>query len=227
MTLQLLYFCGRLALAGVLAIAAVSKFRDLSGFRSGLAQYEVVPTRALRSVAVAVPALELVAALALVTDYPPLLGPGLAAIILGAFSAAMLANVSRGRAVPCHCFGASDTEVVDWTSTLRTIALTGLAVLLFGLGMRGYPWPSGDDIVPGITIAAAVVLVTRLVGFAPTAWSYLREARSLCAGSARRVSLRGEPLDTSIKALFGAPAPNNNGHVVDASAVLHQIGDRA
>lgn len=137
--------------------------------------------------------------------------------------------MTRGRNVPCHCFGSSETEVIDWTSTLRTVALTAGAVGLFVLSMQGYSPPSGGDMAPAVAIAAGLLLLTRLVGFVPTAWSYLREPRSRCAGSARRVSLRSEPLETSIKALFGAPAHShegNNGHMTDGAAVLHQIGDR-
>jgi len=220
--MTLAYFSVRIALAGILGLAAASKLRDPRAFRAGVRHYGLVPRWAVAPTVLLVIGGEVAAAALLLVDVPHGLGAALAAILLGAFSIALFSNSVRGRRTPCHCFGSSQTELTDWTATVRSIGLTLLALAILGLGLREPDWPSAADAVAGVAIAAGIVLVTRLVGFAPQAWSYLRAPRPLCSNRARQpFSLNGKPLEPVIKQRFALRASELR---EEANAVRSNIG---
>jgi uncharacterized membrane protein YphA (DoxX/SURF4 family) len=53
----------------------------------------------------------------------------LAAAVLLAFSALLVANLARGRQVPCACFGVRSGRPIGAWSVVRNIALLGMAAV--------------------------------------------------------------------------------------------------
>lgn len=113
------------AVAVLFAHAAVVKLGDPALFEQHLAAYGV-PHGLLAVATRAVPALEALAAMLLLT--PPLRTPGalLAAALLVVYAAAMATNLWRGHALDCGCGGPA--LPVSWALVARNAALAGLAL---------------------------------------------------------------------------------------------------
>ena len=62
---------------------------------------------------------------------------------------------------------------------MRALVLTGLAGVLFALALGSPGSLSGDDVVAGLMVAAALVAATRLSGLLPLAWSFLTKPAAL------------------------------------------------
>ena len=94
----------RFLVATVLAIAALDKWRSPLEFQGVLTQYRLLPQSAAPVAKRLIPALELVAAAALLI-VPPM-GALLATTLLGGYAIAMGINIGRGRAhIDCGCGG--------------------------------------------------------------------------------------------------------------------------
>ena len=52
-----------------------------------------------------------------------------ALVLLLGFTAAVVAQLARGNAVPCACFGAASTRPVDRVTVARNLALCGLTLV--------------------------------------------------------------------------------------------------
>jgi uncharacterized membrane protein YphA (DoxX/SURF4 family) len=123
-----LHWVARCTLALLLLAAARHKLRDLARFRGALAGYELAPTRALPALAGCVIAAELALGAALVAGgagpAPALAAAGLFA----AYTAAIAANLARGRrAIDCGC--GAHPQPLGEALLLRNLALIGLALL--------------------------------------------------------------------------------------------------
>jgi uncharacterized protein YjeT (DUF2065 family) len=117
------------ALTLVLLVSGLSKLRSPENFRRALATYRAIPARAVSSLVVAVPGVELSFALA---QWVPALsrvaGMGLCAMF-GAFTLLLLHSLLTGQESDCGCFGSATHEPVSWFSVLRNAVLIGLAVM--------------------------------------------------------------------------------------------------
>jgi hypothetical protein len=149
----------RIVLAGVLAVAAVAKVVDRAALPGRLRAMGVARPWDAR-LALALPVVELVVAVALVgTARSPL--PAIAAVVLlGAFTVFLIASIRRG--VPCPCFGAvrTATAVSGPGAIVRNGLLMALGVVATGSvdGAR----PGGTITVVVIGAAAAALVVTRV-----------------------------------------------------------------
>ena len=77
---------------------------------------------------------------------------------------------------------------------MRALTLTGLAVAALVLAAGDPGSLSGERIVAGLLIAGGLVVLTRLSGLIPLAWSFLRAQATLYPTPTRRVSFRHQPL---------------------------------
>jgi uncharacterized membrane protein YphA (DoxX/SURF4 family) len=161
---EVLVLTTRLTLGLLLLTSALGKLRDLPGFTAGVADYRLLPTWAVRPVALALPALELVLALALLGGLAlPLAGAGTALLVAG-FSGAVALNLRRGRRIACHCHGLAGSRPIGWGLVARNGLLLGLA-LVVALVPSAAAWPAlnGFD---GLVVALLVgwlLLVLALV----------------------------------------------------------------
>lgn len=137
----------RTVLAAALAVSAFAKLRSSVEVRHHIAV--VVSDRLAPIIAPALPAAELVVAVALVAWWNP--APGVVALVLlGAFTVVLVR--AQARNVPCLCFGAARLDApAGPASVLRNGVLGGLAVLAIAT-------PSGAR--AGATIGLCVVFGT-------------------------------------------------------------------
>jgi putative oxidoreductase len=126
----LLAMAMRLALGGLFVVAGLLKLRDPAGFAQEIVNYDLAPVLA-PYLAIALPAVEVVAGLALIA-FPPAWRRAGAVTVAGLmlmFLVATLVVIARGVNIECGCFG-TGSGPVGWSTVLRDLALLGLAVLL-------------------------------------------------------------------------------------------------
>jgi len=121
----------RVILAAVFVAAAWGKLIDAAGARQAAADFGV-PTAAAPVVAFFVPVAELTVAVLLVFGgSAAALGAIGAAVLLAAFTVAVVASLARGRRPDCHCFGRLRPEAVSSRTVVRNGVLLALAALAF------------------------------------------------------------------------------------------------
>src|SRR5439155_4502442 len=131
----------RLALALVLAVAAAAKLLDVHGAREGMRAFGA-PAGLAPALAVLVPLAELAVALLLVpvSTAAPAAAAGLA--LLAAFTVLAGANLARGRAPECNCFGVLSRGPVGTRTLVRNGVLMALAAFVTIAGWGG----AGDSL---------------------------------------------------------------------------------
>ncbi len=145
------FLVARVLLAAVLGTAAVAKLVDLAGSRRALAGFGV-PGALVRPLAVLLPLLEVVIAAALLPASTWRWGAVASCVLLVGFNAAIVANLVRGRAPECHCFGRLHSAPVSWWTVVRN----GLLALV----AAGLAWGSAPaGLLVAIVVAALAVTV--------------------------------------------------------------------
>ena len=128
------WFC-RILLAAVFLAAAYGKLRDPYAFAVSIHAYRLIPDSWAPAAAVIMPAVETVAALALVTG---VLWRG-ASVLLGGmlviFLVALAQAILRGIDIDCGCFGKGSSEVSFWLIA-RNYGLLLCALLPLALDRR-------------------------------------------------------------------------------------------
>jgi putative oxidoreductase len=104
------------------------KLLDPSGFALDISHYRVVPEKLVPALAVFLPVLECVVALALLTRTYLRGAAWLAAGMLALFAGAMAQAKLRGIDLDCGCFGGEIADPVSWTK----VALNGGLAMLAG-----------------------------------------------------------------------------------------------
>jgi thiol-disulfide isomerase/thioredoxin/uncharacterized membrane protein YphA (DoxX/SURF4 family) len=151
----------RICLAIVFAVAAVAKLADGARTRQAVADFGV-PARLAPAVSVLLPVAELAVAVLLLIPSTARWGALGAVALLVAFTAVVAANLARGNAVDCNCFGQLQSRPISGATLARNAALLGVAVLLLAVGWDDAgPGPVGW--VSSLGTAWAIVLVLGLV----------------------------------------------------------------
>lgn len=120
----------RLVVAGVFLFAAVPKLMDPAAFAEAIDNYRMLPSELSGPLALVVPAIELIAALALV------LGPGrrgaalVAAGMLAFFIVGIGQALVRDINIDCGCFGSAHESQASWLSVVRNVVLIALSALV-------------------------------------------------------------------------------------------------
>jgi uncharacterized membrane protein YphA (DoxX/SURF4 family) len=111
---RLLAWICRIALAALFLWAAYGKLRDPYAFAASIYAYRIVPAGAATVGGVVMPAIEIVAALALLTGLLWRGAAGVFAAMLVVFVAALFQAILRGIDIRCGCFGEGSSPVSFW-----------------------------------------------------------------------------------------------------------------
>lgn len=145
----------RLALLLLFASSALHKLRDFAAFRATLGEYRLLPGALVAPAALLLIAAEvsLAAGLLVSAFWGPTGTLGSCAILLlGAYSAAIAANLWRGRRdIDCGCLGPARRQPLSGWLLIRNAALVAAATpLLFDPAPRALSWVDGVSIAGGL-----------------------------------------------------------------------------
>jgi len=121
--------CCQLVTGAIFALAALSKLGDLHSFAAEIHNFRIVPIATENLLAITLPWIELVAALALLLGIRARAGAVLASWLLVAFTVAVASAVARGLDFECGCFGTADGAHVGTRKLVENLAMTLFAVV--------------------------------------------------------------------------------------------------
>ena len=124
--LDVLMSAARILLAAVFAAAAVAKLVDLDGTRRAVRDFGA-PERLVGLLAPALVLVELAAAGLLIPGSTAVVGAAGALALLLVFVVAVAANLARGRAPDCHCFGSLHSAPACPATLIRNGVLAAVA----------------------------------------------------------------------------------------------------
>ena len=170
----------RASLALLLASSVAHKLRDLTAFHANVAEYRLLPAKAVGRVATGIVALELALLMALLVPAAArgaLLG---AAALLFVYGAAIAINLARGRRhIDCGCSGRSARQSISGGLIVRNALWIGVAGLgSLPAGGRILGWLDGTTGVACLIGLAALYRASeQLLAHAPVS-AELRTRRS-------------------------------------------------
>jgi len=119
----------RLIIGALFAAAALAKIGDPGSFAAQLHNFRLLPIALENLVAVTLPWIELVAALALIFGVRARAGAALATAMLAVFTVAVLSALARDLDIECGCFGTNDATRVGWVKVTQNLGMVALAAL--------------------------------------------------------------------------------------------------
>src|SRR5688500_12167710 len=102
--LSLIAAVSQAALGVLLVVAGITKLAAPRAFVRAVRRFELLPPALATAVGVALPGIEVLAGLLLLTSAWRPLGLVLCIALLATFSVAVAIKLAQGRLVPCHCF---------------------------------------------------------------------------------------------------------------------------
>ncbi|HYE88877.1 MAG TPA: MauE/DoxX family redox-associated membrane protein [Vicinamibacterales bacterium] len=225
-----LIYGGRILLAAVFGVAALAKLADRSGSSTGVLIDFGVPRPIATVAAPLLPIAELALAAFLISGSLAWWGAALGAALLAAFTVAMIANLARGRAPACNCFGQLRSTPISWNDVLRNLALLFVALWVVALSPRvdGTNAISGLATSAGMTLSSTVIALMAAVIAAQTffVWNVFRQNG--------RILVRLDELERALPGRapqglpIGAPAPPFNVTTQSGAVSITQLlRDRA
>ena len=207
-------------LAVVFVIAAVAKLLDPDGTRRMVIDFGL-PSRLASVLALAIPAAELLVATLLFVPASAYAGSAGALLLILVFTAAIVANLVRGHAPSCRCFGQLQANPAGWSTVARNGLLAALALfaLLAGDPASEYSvfdwWLSRWEATALLSFAmGAIALLLAAVGimaFLSLMHSYgkvlVRVERLESALAEAGIDLGLEPRTPNVGLTPGTPAP--------------------
>jgi hypothetical protein len=119
----------RVALAGVFLVAGLGKLADRQASRESIVAFGA-PARAAAAVGWALLGTELTIAMALLLPRSQAFGAAAGLALLAVVSVAVAANLIRGRAPVCNCFGQFSREKIGWSTLARNGLLASVAAYI-------------------------------------------------------------------------------------------------
>lgn len=119
----------QIAIGLLFAIAAMSKLGDLRAFAEEIHNFRIVPIATENLLAMTLPWIELVAAVALILDIRARSGGLLITAMLVVFTVAIISAVARDLDIECGCFGTTDASRVGTRKILENLGMLVLAVM--------------------------------------------------------------------------------------------------
>ena len=119
----------QIAIGILLAWAGLAKIGDLRAFAAQLHNFRMMPVPIENLVAMTLPWIELLAALALIFGVRARAGAMLASAMLTVFTVAVLFAMARGLDIECGCFGNQDATRVGWSKVGQNLSMLALAVV--------------------------------------------------------------------------------------------------
>ncbi len=120
----------RIGLCAMFVYAGALKLSDPNGFAEDLMNYRLLPEALVAPLALVLPVLEIVTAVALLLPSYARGGALLCALMLAVFAAAMAQAKMRGIDLECGCFGQAESTQVSWSKVAQNLALAMLALWL-------------------------------------------------------------------------------------------------
>ena len=117
----------QIAIGVMMAWAGLAKIGDLHGFAEQLHNFRMMPVPIENLIAMSLPWVELVAALALIFGVRARAGAILSAVLLAGFTAAVFLAMARGLDIECGCFGTNDATRVGWVKIGQNLMMLALA----------------------------------------------------------------------------------------------------
>lgn len=193
-------FALRIALGTILVSASFQKLRSPRQFISGVAGYDLLPRPVVAPAAMAVLLIEGATGISLLVNFASTFAVLTAVVLFALFCTVLAISLLRRNDVPCFCFGAEQAEPISLAALVRAsllLTLSGVAALIamddgtkaLGLG----------EIAPALTLAAGIIIVTRLIGAFPFAYRAYRARPAVSPTHTQRISFRREPLEFSFK----------------------------
>lgn len=128
----------------VFAVAGLAKIGDPGAFVEDIHNFRLVPVIAENLVAVALPWVELVAAIALILGVRARAAAVVTTGLMAVFTVAVVLALGRGLDIECGCFGTVDGTRVGLMKIAENVALFAVSLLASGGGRwRADPAPSG------------------------------------------------------------------------------------
>lgn len=167
----------RLSLGFIFLGSALTKLRHPAAFVQAVLGYRILPSTAARAFGWLLPLAELGTAVLLLIGSLQLVAAVLTLLLLLSFAIALSINIVRGRAVPCHCFGAASTSRIGWHSLVRDVLLFPFAAWLLWFAVNDYVTLS-----PSVSLFAPIVCIASL---AALSYVLMVEMLDLAIGSGR------------------------------------------
>jgi uncharacterized membrane protein YphA (DoxX/SURF4 family) len=117
----------QLGIAVVFLAAALGKIGDAGAFARQIHNFRLLPFGLENTLAITLPWIELLAALALLLRYRPRAGAVITAGLMGLFVFVVAAAIARGLDIECGCFGTSDASRVGTAKLVDNVGLLALA----------------------------------------------------------------------------------------------------
>jgi hypothetical protein len=193
----------RVALSLLFVWAASHKLRDLSGFRTALISYELLPSRVIGAFAVLLIAMEIAVAAGLWLPGRAAPAAGAAAGLLAVYGGAIAVNLVRGRRdIDCGCAGAAAERPLSGALVVRNGVLL-LAALMLTLPATPRPlmW------VDAVTIGAGVAVLALLYAAADGLLANASKSAALAGTRPGRSRMKEPPvrIDTAARGITPTP----------------------
>ena len=130
-----LLITARLCLADVFIVAAWTKYRGLTAFQSGLADFGISPFLA-KLIAIVLPLAELLTAAGLLMVATAWWAALIAVTLIGGFAAVVGINLSLNRRPACNCFGQQSSSPIGWRTLALQFAMGSLAAFIAWQSLR-------------------------------------------------------------------------------------------
>lgn len=130
----------RLVVAAFFLASSITALQDPSELVESIGNYRMLPDAVIGPMAVGMPLLELLVALALVSGVHARGAALVAGGMLVVFAIAMVQAIVRGIDLDCGCFGHVVETRVSWLTVLRNVALT-IASMVVVVGPDLPLWP--------------------------------------------------------------------------------------
>ena len=129
----------RAIVAAVLLVAGVPKLMDPVSFAEAIDNYRILPRTLVAPLALLVPPVEIVTALALLTGIAKRGAALISLILLGVFAVAIAQAVIRGIDIDCGCFGAAENAQASWWGVTRNAGLMVCCAIVLRVPAGGDP----------------------------------------------------------------------------------------
>jgi uncharacterized membrane protein YphA (DoxX/SURF4 family) len=113
----------------IFAASALAKLGDLHSFAEEVHNFKILPIALDHLVAMTLPWIELVAALALLLGVRARSGAIVVAFLMVVFTTGVLTAMARGLDIECGCFGTADGTRVGLLKVLENVGMLALALI--------------------------------------------------------------------------------------------------
>ena len=117
----------QIAIGVIFGIASLSKIGDLAAFATQVHNFRLAPVWSENLIAMTLPWIELVAALALVLGVRARPGALIVAVLMAGFTVGVAVAMARGLDFECGCFGTADQTRVGAVKLGQNLLMLGIA----------------------------------------------------------------------------------------------------